>query len=112
MVEYLLGEFDFYKVISIDAKKTTRIQSYNMHGTLNQSTRTIKPKIFIPLAELPTRIVGFDFKLNSTNTLELYMDCGWQFSFRIHNAETMVVPSLKFDVQIVGMPVTIITIDC
>ena len=112
MVEYLLGEFDFYKVISIDAKKITRIQSYNMHGTLNQSTRTIKPKIFIPVAELPTRIVSLDFKPNSTNTLELYMDCGWQFSFRIHNAETMVVPSLKFDVQIVGMPATIITIDC
>lgn len=112
MVEYLLGEFDFYKLISIDSRKLTRIQSYNMHGTLNHAARAIKPKIFIPIAELPTRIVNFDFKPNSTNTLELYMDCGWQFTFRIHNAETMVVPSLKFDIQIVGMPATIITIDC
>ena len=40
------------------------------------------------------------------------MDGGWQFSFRIHNAETYVVPTLKFDIQIVGMPTAIITINC
>ncbi|MBR3605199.1 MAG: HaeIII family restriction endonuclease, partial [Candidatus Gastranaerophilales bacterium] len=44
MVEYLLGEFDFYKVISIDSKRITQIQSYNLHGTLNKSTKTISPK--------------------------------------------------------------------
>lgn len=43
MVEYLLGEFDFYKVISIDSKRITRIQSYNMHGQLNRASKTIKP---------------------------------------------------------------------
>lgn len=112
MVEYLLGEFDFYKVISIDSKRITRIQSYNMHGQLNQSSRTIKPQIQIPVASLPTRIVNLEFKPNSTNTVELYMDGGWQFSFRIHNAATKVETSLKFDIQIVGMPTTIITINC
>ena len=112
MVEYLLGEFDFYKIISVDAKRLTQIESFNMHGTLNHSTKTVKSKIFIPVVDLPTRIVSFDFKPNSSNTLELYMDNGWQFSFRIHNAETMVVPSLKFDIQIVGMPTTIISINC
>lgn len=112
MVEYLLGKFDFYKIISIDSRRITKIESFNMHGSLNHSTKTIKSKIFIPVVNLPTRIVSFDFKLHSTNTLELYMDNGWQFSFRIHNAETMVMPSLKFDIQIVGMPTTIITINC
>lgn len=112
MVEYLLGEFDFYKVISIDSKRITRIQSYNMHGQLNCSSKTIKPRIHIPLVCLPTRIVNLEFKPNSTNTVELYMDGGWQFSFRIHNASTKVETSLKFDIQIVGMPTTIITINC
>ena len=112
MVEYLLGEFDFYKVISIDSKRITRIQSYNMHGQLNHSSKTIKPQIHIPLVCLPTRIVNLEFKPNSTNTVELYMDGGWQFSFRIHNASTKVETSLKFDIQIVGMPTTIITINC
>lgn len=112
MVEYLLGEFDFYKVISIDSKRITRIQSYNMHGQLNRASKTIKPQIHIPVACLPTRIVNLEFKPNSTNTVELYMDGGWQFSFRIHNAATKVETSLKFDIQIVGMPTTIITINC
>lgn len=112
MVEYLLGEFDFYKIISIDSKRLTRIQSYNLHGQLNRSGKTIKPKIKIPVAFLPTRIISLDFKSNSTNTVELYMDGGWQFSFRIHNAATKVETSLKFDIQIVGMPTAIISIDC
>ena len=112
MVEYLLGEFDFYKVISIDSKRLTRIQSYNLHGSLNKSTKTISPKITIPVVMLPTRIVSFDFKPNSSNTVELYMDGGWQFSFRIHNASTKVEQSLKFDIQIIGMPTTIISINC
>lgn len=78
MVEYLLGEFDFYKVISIDSKRITQIQSYNLHGKLNQPSRINQPRIQIPVASLPTRIVSFDFKPNSTNTVELYMDGGWQ----------------------------------
>ena len=52
-----------------------------------------------------------NFKPDSTNTLELYLDNGWQFSFRIHNASTKVEPSLKFDIQIIGMPTTIITVN-
>lgn len=112
MVEYLLGQFDFYKVISIDSKRITQIQTYNLHGKLNQSSRVMAPKIQVPVAYLPTRIVSLDFKPNSTNTAELYMDGGWQFSFRIHNAATKVETSLKFDIQIVGMPTTIISINC
>ena len=112
MVEYLLGEFDFYKVISIDSNRMTRIQSFNIHGQLNLASKTIKPQIHIPVTCLPTRIVNLEFKPNSTNTVELYMDGGWQFSFRIHNASTKVETSLKLDIQIVGMPTTIITINC
>lgn len=112
MVEYLLGEFDFYKVISIDSRRITQIQTYNLHGKLNQASKVSRPRIAVPIACLPTRIVSLEFKPNSTNTVELYMDGGWQFSFRIHNASTKVETSLKFDIQIVGMPTTIISIDC
>lgn len=112
LVEYLLGKYDFYKVISIDKNRMSQIQSYNLHGTLNQNSRLQKPSITIPVASLPTRIVRLDFVPGKTNTVELYMDGGWQFSFRIHNAATMVETSLKFDIQIIGMPTTIITINC
>lgn len=112
MVEYLLGEYDFYKVISIDAHKTTQILTFNLRGTLNQSSQTERPKTRIPVSNLPTRIVNMDFKPGSNNTVELYMDGGWQFSFRIHNAATLVETSLKFDIQIIGMPTTIVAINC
>ncbi len=112
LVEYLLGKFDFYKVISIDNRKVTQIQSYNLRGNLNRASKNTKPKIVIPIAKLPTRIVNIDFKPQSNNTIELYLDEGWQFSFRIHNASTYVENSLKFDIQIVGMPASIISIEC
>lgn len=112
MVEYLLGEFDFYKIISIDHQRMAQIQAFNLRGKLNKASSEKAPEIIIPVSSLPTRIVSLDFKPDSSNTVELYMDGGWQFSFRIHNAATLVEPSLKFDVQIIGMPATIITINC
>ena len=112
LVEYLLGEFDFYKVISIDSKRTTQVQSYNLRGTLNQDGKKRKRSIKLPVASLPTRIVNLEFKPDSNNTLELYLDRGWQFTFRIHNASSKVESSLKFDIQIIGMPTSIVSIDC
>lgn len=112
MVEYLLGEFDFYKVVSIDNQRMTQINTFNLHGTLNKNGKRNKAKATIPRVLLPTRIVSLDFKPGSDNTIELYLDGGWQFSFRIHNASTMVESSLKFDIQIIGIPTTIVTINC
>lgn len=112
MVEYLLGEFDFYKVINLDEKKVTRIQTFNLHGTLNKPSEDRESSIDVPIVALPTRIVSLDFKPDSSNTVEMYLDKGWQFSFRIHNASSLVETSLKLDVQIIGMPTTILTIDC
>lgn len=112
MVEYLLGKYDFYKLIGIDKKQVTTIMSFNLRGTLNKASKSKMPRRTIPISLLPTRIVSLDIKPNSSNTAELYMDNGWQFSFRIHNASTKVEPSLKFDIQIIGMPTTIISINC
>ncbi len=111
MVEYLLGEYDFYKVISVDKERITKIQAFNLRGTLSQSSKKSATKICVPISNLPSRIVSLEFKPESNNTVELYMDGGWQFSFRIHNASAKVETSLKFDVQIIGMPASIITIN-
>lgn len=98
MVDYLLGEFDFYKVIGIDSKRTTQIQRYNLRGTLNKQGNNKKRSIELSISTLPTRIVSLEYKPGSKNTLELYFDGSWQFSFRIHNASTKVESSLKFDI--------------
>lgn len=55
MLEYLLVEYDFYKVISVDAKIT-----FNLIETLNQSSKTAEPSTTIPIANLPTRIIDID----------------------------------------------------
>lgn len=110
MITYLLGKFDFYKIISIDHKQLAQIEGFNIYGTLNKPSKTTKPKIIVPIIDLPTRIVSFDYKPKSSTTVELYMDNGWQFSFRIHNAEKIACPTLKFDIQIIGMPATIVNI--
>jgi len=39
------------------------------------------------------------------------MDNGWAISFRIHSASTIVEPSLKFDIQLVGQPANLFFID-
>lgn len=108
---YLLGKFDFYKVISIDNEKITRFESFNLNGTLNKNGKFYKRKIEIPLVILPNKIAKFDFKEGSNNTLELYLNEGWQFNFRIHNASSKIENSLKFDIQIIGAPVSIASIN-
>lgn len=113
LVEYLLSKYDFYKVISIDNKRVTTIQSFNMYGTLNQPSKKLNPSLEVPAMELPTTLLYMDFKPKSKTTVIMSFDNGWQFSFRIHNAKDTVEPSLKFDVQIVGMPPAVnITFNC
>lgn len=104
LVEYLLSKYDFYKVISIDAKRLTTIQSFNMYGTLNLPSKSEAPSIKVPVIELPTTLLHIGLKPKSKTTVLMSFDNGWQFSFRIHNAEDICAPSLKFDVQIAGMP--------
>lgn len=107
MVEYFLGKYDFYKIISVDNKQKTQLQVFNLHQQLGKN-RVQKLKS-IPL---PTEILYLDFQKNKKNTLLLCLDEGWQFSLRIHNAKTAVEPSLKFDIQIKGMPADILIVDC
>lgn len=104
MVEYLLSKYDFYKVISLDERRVTTIQSFNMYGTLNKASKTMEPAIKVPAMLLPTTLLFADMKPNSKTTVLLCFDNGWQFSFRLHNAKDFVESSLKFDVQIVGLP--------
>lgn len=104
LVEYLLSKYDFYKVISIDNKRVTTIQSFNIYGTLNLSSRASQPKIKVPVINLPTTLLHIGFKPGSKTTVIICFDKGWQFSFRIHNAKDVIETSLKFDIQIVGMP--------
>ncbi len=73
MVEYLLGKYDFYKAILLEREQKTKLEAYHFNNTLNRSMKN-KPKRIIPLSKLPTRMIYFDFKPKSLNTLELIVN--------------------------------------
>lgn len=112
MIEYLIGIEDYYKIVSRDNKRLTVIHTFNMHDTLNKPSKNKISVITVPIVELPTRLVALEFKPNSNNTVEMYLDNGWQLSFRIHNASTKIEQSLKLDVQFIGMPTSVRSIEC
>lgn len=107
LVQYLIGNKDFYKVIK--GRKKVEIQAYNLHGSLNLAFENIKPKAKIPKLKLPSRLIEVVYQDNSTTTLLVSLNEGWQISFRIHNASSRVEPSLKFDINLVSTPHTLFT---
>ena len=112
IVEYLVGTKDYYKVVSRDSKRLTIIETFNLHGTLNKPSKVKVSAMTVPVIDLPTELVALKFKTGSKNTVEMYLNNGWQLSFRIHSASTKVEPSLKFDIQFIGMPISVLSIEC
>ena len=104
LIRYLLGRNDFYKVITEDKSRTTRVEAINIAGTLNISSGDEKAITKVPALKMPTQFYHIDFKAGSDNTVEVVCDEGWQISMRIHNASSRVEPSLKFDVQLISFP--------
>jgi len=104
LIRYLLGRNDFYKVITEDKSRTTRVEAINIAGTLNCNSGTEKPITKVPILKMPTQFYHIGFKPDSDNTVEVVCDEGWQISMRIHNASSKVEPSLKFDVQLISFP--------
>ena len=104
LITYLVGTNDFYKVIK--RARVVEILAFNIHGTLGSGIAGHRPVTPVPRLTLPTMITHFQMMAGSSDTLSMICDQGWQLSFRIHSAETLVVPSLKFDVNLVGNPAT------
>jgi HaeIII restriction endonuclease len=102
LIEYLIGNQDFYKVIKGNNK--VEIQAYNLHGTLNLPFERIKPKAKVPKLKLPNRLIEVVYQEGSKTTLLVTLNEGWQISFRIHNASSRIEPSLKFDINLVSAP--------
>ena len=92
MFQYLLGKKDFYKVIKENGH--VAIQSFNINGKLEWGKKW----------KIPDRIETITRKRGSTNTLIVSFTGGWQLSFRIHSASSRVEPSLKFDINFIGLP--------
>ena len=107
LIEYLLGRYDFYKVITDDRHKTTRVEAINIAGNLNKSANGHRSIVDVAKLKLPTRFYHMGFVPDSDNKLEIVCDEGWTLTMRIHNASSKIEPSLKFDVQLVSLPSSI-----
>lgn len=107
LIQYLIGRYDFYKVITDDRHRSTRVEAVNIEGTLNRSADNIGTLVKIPTLKLPSKFYHIGFKDNSKNTIEVVCDEGWTVSMRLHNASSKVEPSLKFDVNLLSLPASI-----
>ncbi len=107
LVEYLVGNKDFYKVIKGNSK--VEIQAYNLHGTLNLPFENILPKFNTPQVALPTEIIDISYKEDSNTTVIVTLNNSWTLSFRIHNASSRIEPSLKFDINLLSAPKSLFT---
>ena len=107
LIEYMLGRYDFYKVITDDRKKTTRVEAINIAGTLNKSANGHRSIVDVAKLKLPTRFYHMGMVPGSDNKIEIVCDEGWTLTMRIHNASSKIEPSLKFDVQLVSLPSSI-----
>lgn len=109
LIKYLLGRYDFYKVITDDTNRTTRVEAINIEGKLNQKSGDLKSITNILLLKMPSQFYHIGFKQGSNNTIEVVCDEGWQISMRIHSASSKIEPSLKFDVNLISLPSTVHT---
>jgi len=91
LCHYIIGRIDFWKIIS--QSDQVRIFAFNTQKSLGTSK-----------TKLPSQILGIDRIDGSKYSLNVRLNEGYQFNFRIHNASSRVEPSLKFDVQSEGLP--------
>ena len=109
LIKYLIGRNDFYKVITNDSRRYVRIEAINLYGTLNRKAEGNKPINDVPRLALPSRIYFTGYEDNREGTVKIACDRGWEISFRIHNADKKIEPSLKFDVNLISMPSSIVS---
>lgn len=109
LIEYLIGTSPFYKIIKDDKHNLVIVKAFNVKGRLNKTFNGVKSQYKVPKINLPSRIVEFDFKPKSSTTLNMILDGGWEISFRIHNASSLVETSLKFDIKLLGNPPVLFT---
>ena len=91
---YLIGNYDFYKIIGRPKAEEVRIQSHNLNGSLKWGWKW----------KIPTHIVDVSRIRGSYSTLRVTLEGGWLITFRLHSASKKVEPSLKFDIRLAAMP--------
>ncbi len=95
LIAYLIGHKDFYKIISSNKDKSVHIQGWNFNNNL--VTKQTK---------YPTSIIAINNKNGGQYSKTVTLNHGYSINFRIHSASSRVEPSLKFDINAIGLPST------
>lgn len=105
LLGYFFGTNDFYKIISKEDVRQTKIMGFNLNGTMNKASSGIKPIYRVSKLHLPTKLYDIHIKENNKTTLLLTFDGGWSVKMRLHNKDKFATPtSLAWDVTLTGMP--------
>lgn len=105
LLSYFFGSNDFYKVIMRSGHRTTTIEGFNMHGTLNAACGKTKAMTKVPVTKMPTKLLDAAFKEGTKTTIILTFDAGWSISMRLHNKDRVAKPtSLAWEVNLEGLP--------
>ncbi len=107
LFSFLLGTIDFYKVMAFERERLTQVSVFNFNGTLNRKTAKLKAIRQLKKTPVPKRILAIA-KVDSI--LTIHFDFGWSVRMRIHTAESISTPSLKFDSQLQGIPVELLNL--
>jgi hypothetical protein len=91
LISYIIGNHDFYKVIS--RQDQVEIQGFNLNGTLAVSK-----------TRYPEHVIGIDRLNGGQYSKTVRFNRGFTFNFRIHSASSRVESSLKFDVKAISLP--------
>jgi len=62
LLNYLLGRNDFYKIITIDNRRVTQVQEFNMYGNLNRTAGRERTLIKLQQLQMATRVYNIGFK--------------------------------------------------
>ena len=92
LISFIIGKYDFYKIIKKRTKRVV-VQGFNLNNTL-ATKRTLYPSC----------INAINKKNGGQYSKTIVFNHGYSINFRIHSAETLVAPSLKFDVKAIGLP--------
>lgn len=114
LITYLLGsdDRDYYKLIHSKSPRVAKVVPFNLLGTLQKGMRDESGTDLIEKLPLPTSVISMGIRPDSQTTVDILLDNNWSMSFRIHNASTLVEPSLKFDVQLSSEPKELKVFNC
>jgi hypothetical protein len=103
ILSYLVGRHDFYKLICVNSS-SVNVQAWNFNKTL--ATKQTK---------YPDIVNAINNKNGGQYSKTIVFNRGYSLNFRIHSASSRVEPSLKFDINAIGLPAGEVyqqTLDC